>query len=154
MAKADWAEDWKEEVCDMIAGGESVRELCRRKDPRIPSEKAIYRALELDGEFRQQYARARARQADSIFHETRTIADNVAEAHEAIGKARLRIDQRKWAAGKLSPKKYGTQNVNLSGEVNIDDATPQDEAEAIKANLPLVISILADLGYSVTGPEE
>lgn len=68
--------------------------------------------------------RAREAQADAIFDEILDIADDGSndwmERHdaeggsigwkengEAIGRSRLRIDARKWMAGKLRPKVYG-----------------------------------------------
>ena len=69
--------------------------------------------------FSEQYARAREIQADTLFDEILDIADestndktvnadgNEVVNHEAIQRARLRVDTRKWMAGKLKPKKYG-----------------------------------------------
>lgn len=73
--------------------------------------------------FRQQYARAREAQADALFDEMLDIADDGSNDwmerkrddgstdevlnHEHIQRSRLRIDARKWMAGKLRPKVYG-----------------------------------------------
>src|SRR5262249_9536395 len=72
--------------------------------------------------FREQYARAREAQADVLFDEILDIADNASndwmqandpnnpgwrQNSEAIRRSQLRIDTRKWMAGKLRPKKYG-----------------------------------------------
>lgn len=68
-----------------------------------------------------QYARAREVQADKLFDECLTIADQydaTAEKLEGgtdhINRARLRIDTRKWMAGKLRPKVYGDK-LELAG---------------------------------------
>jgi hypothetical protein len=61
-------------------------------------------------EFLERYAYARERQAEYFGDETKEIADNCEETPEAINKARLRIDQRKWFASKLAPKKYGDKS--------------------------------------------
>jgi len=45
-------------------------------------------------------------QADYLFDECLDIADGAKDLVE-IQRARLRIDARKWMAGKLAPKKYG-----------------------------------------------
>jgi hypothetical protein len=74
-------------------------------------------------EFAAQYARAREAQADAIFDEILDIADDgsndwmerrredgsVDEVfnHEHVTRSKLRIDARKWMAGKLRPKVYG-----------------------------------------------
>ena len=69
--------------------------------------------------FRDQYAHARDMQADALFDEALEIADDVSGDwstdkdgkkvldHEHIQRSRLRVDTRKWAAGKLAPKRYG-----------------------------------------------
>ena len=70
-------------------------------------------------EFRDQYAHARAMQADRLFDEAIEIADDASADwvetddgkkvlnHEHVQRSRLRVDTRKWAAGKLAPKRYG-----------------------------------------------
>ncbi len=66
-----------------------------------------------------QYARAREMQADALFDEALAIADDGSGDwavdkdgkktldHEHVQRSRLRVDTRKWAAGKLAPKRYG-----------------------------------------------
>ncbi len=58
-------------------------------------------------------------QADALFDEALEIADDVSGDwstdkdgkkvldHENIQRSRLRVDTRKWAAGKMAPKRYG-----------------------------------------------
>ncbi len=58
-------------------------------------------------------------QADALFDEALEIADDASGDwavdkdgkktldHENIQRSRLRVDTRKWAAGKLAPKRYG-----------------------------------------------
>jgi hypothetical protein len=70
-------------------------------------------------EFSQQYTRAKAEQADTLIEEILDIADctkfdktidengKVITDHEHITRSRLRVDTRKWVAGKMKPKKYG-----------------------------------------------
>ncbi len=67
-------------------------------------------------ELRDQYVRARAKQADTfaemILEEARTAKD------AQLG--RLRMDALKWAASKIAPKKYGDKvEVEHAGEVDI-----------------------------------
>ena len=90
-------------VCARIAGGESLRTICEDKD--LPDRDTINRWLNTDndGALCGQYARAREEQADFYADEIVTIADTEPDA--AI--ARVRIDARKWYAGKLRPKVYG-----------------------------------------------
>ena len=70
-------------------------------------------------DFREKYALARARQADAFFDQAVMIADNAQGDwvtdehgqrvfnHEHVQRSRLRVDTRKWAAARLSPRKYG-----------------------------------------------
>ncbi len=70
-------------------------------------------------DFSEQYARARDLQADKLFDEALEIADETSDDwirtedgkkildHEHVQRSRLRVDTRKWAAGKLAPKRYG-----------------------------------------------
>ncbi len=70
-------------------------------------------------DFSEQYARARDLQADMLFDEALEIADETLGDwittedekkvldHEHVQRSRLRVDTRKWAAGKLAPKRYG-----------------------------------------------
>ena len=73
------------------------------------------------------YARAREAQADAIFDEIIDIADNAQNDWmerngerggsgyelngEHIQRSRVRIDARKWMAGKLRPKVYGDKAI-------------------------------------------
>jgi hypothetical protein len=103
----------------------------------MPDQRTIYRWLEAHEQFRQQYARAREIQADTLFDEMLDIADDarndwmkrnhgeddpgwVANG-EHIQRSRLRIESRKWMAGKLKPKVYGEK---IEHEVGSDPNKP------------------------------
>ena len=90
-------------VCERIAGGESLRTICKDKD--LPTARGVLKWLNADGNDAavQQYAQAREEQADHYAEEIITIADTETDA--AI--ARVRVDARKWVASKLKPKRYG-----------------------------------------------
>lgn len=113
-----------DEICERIANGESLRKICLGE--HMPSQAAVFRWLGDDRYviFREQYARARLAQADLIFDEIIDIADDGSndwmERHddqggnigwkengESINRSKIRIDARKWMAGKLRPKVYG-----------------------------------------------
>lgn len=102
-----------DQICDRISDGESLRSICRNKD--MPSTTSVMNWLNKDAALVEQYARAKNAQADTIFDECLHIAD-MASADE-IQQARLRIDTRKWMAGKLRPKKYGERNVVEMGGI-------------------------------------
>lgn len=107
-------------ICERIADGESLRAICR--DPSLPDRSTVFRWLanEENEGFRDQYARAREAQADALFEDILEIADDKSQDVKIVGederevcntefvqRARLRVDARKWMAGRLAPKKYG-----------------------------------------------
>lgn len=110
------------ELLERIADGESLRAICR--DDHMPDKATVFRWLADDADLRDQYARARETQADSIFDEIIEIADDARNDWmerqgpdgqgvgwqlngDHVQRSRLRIDARKWMAGKLRPKVYG-----------------------------------------------
>ncbi len=124
-------------ICERIAMGESLREICR--DDEMPARQTVMNWLllaesdEEKGVFLVQYMRAREAQAESIFDEILEIADDASNDwmerklpsgetvevvnQEHIQRSRLRIDSRKWMAGKLQPKRYGDRiDVTSGGE--------------------------------------
>jgi hypothetical protein len=128
-----YAQDMADTICERIANGESLRSIC--DDDGFPDKATVFRWLSFNDDFRDQYARAREAQADAIFDDILTIADdgqndwmekkdaegeNIGwrENGEAIRRSQLRIDARKWMAGKLKPKKYGEKlDLNVSGSL-------------------------------------
>ena len=70
-------------------------------------------------DFSEQYACAREAQADALFDDCIDIADTA--TLEEVQQARLRIDTRKWMAGKLKPKKYSDK---ITQEITGKDGAP------------------------------
>lgn len=117
-------------ICDRLADGESLRSICI--DEALPHMSTVCRWLRIHAEFREQYALAREGQADALFDEMLDIADDGSndwmekrdadgnnigwrENGEALQRSKLRVDTRKWMAGKLRPKKYGDKTI-LGGD--------------------------------------
>lgn len=110
------------EICDRIASGESLKAICRDEHlPSYPTVVGWYVHDENPG-FATLYARARKAQAELFIDELPEIADNgtndwMANNNpnslgwqvngEHTQRTRLRIDTRKWLAGKMIPKIYG-----------------------------------------------
>ena len=106
-------------ICRRLAEGETLRAICR--DGAMPDKSTVLRWLgdKTKIEFRDQYAHARDMQADALFDEALEIADDAAGDwstdkdgkkvldHEHVQRSRLPVDTRKWAAGKMAPKRYG-----------------------------------------------
>jgi hypothetical protein len=105
-----------EDICTGIAMGKSARSMCEEVGI---SQKTLWNWLAEDADFLQQYIRAKEFCADTLFDEIIEIADDRAEDwcdgekggriidYEVVNRSRLRVDARKWCAGKLAPKKYG-----------------------------------------------
>lgn len=110
-----------QEICERIAGGESLRNICA--GPRMPNQSTVLRWLfkvdeseELTA-FLRAYRLARDCQAELIADEIIDIADEATDRDTAAA-AQVRIAARKWIAAKLLPKKYGdTQKIEHGGKV-------------------------------------
>lgn len=89
-------------ICERLADGESLRSIC--SDDEFPAKSTVFKWLATNSAFADQYARARETQADSLADDIVDIADN---AKFDANDKRVRIDARKWLAGKLRPKVYG-----------------------------------------------
>ena len=118
------------QICDMIESGMTLNAICQLPD--IPSIPTVYKWLDNNPDFFQEYARARSKQADTFADMVMTEAFN---SHDAqIG--RLRIDALKWTASKLAPKKYGDKvEVEQTGSTNfkISFAVPErDTRDSLK----------------------
>ena len=114
-----------DEICAWIADGGSLLQWCKDNDR---SYGVIMRYLSSNKVFSDNYARAREDQAHKLAEEILQIADdglndsyvdengNKRTDQDVIARSRLRVDARKWYAGKVAPKKYGDfQRTELSG---------------------------------------
>lgn len=108
-----------DKVCELISQGYSLRAIAKHEGMPSPALVCKWLSEEVNAAFREQYARAREAQADVLFDEILEIADSqegdliIKEDgteivnHDVIARAKLRVDARKWMAGKLRPKVYG-----------------------------------------------
>jgi hypothetical protein len=134
------------QICVYLAEGLSLRGV--EKQPGMPAKSTVLKWL-LEGEaykahgeqahekaiFVDQYARAREVQADVLADETLDIADESTydtttdeNGREIVNtnhiqRDRLRVDTRKWLAGKLRPKKYG-EKLETKSEVSGPNGAP------------------------------
>lgn len=127
---AEFSHELFDAICERIADGESLRAIC--SDADMPNKATVFRWLANDKSLSDQYARARESQADALFDEILDIADDARNDWmarngdddsayslngEHVQRTRLRIDARKWMAGKLRPKVYG-EKLELSGNAD------------------------------------
>ena len=99
-------------ICDRIAEGESLRDICACDD--MPGRTAVLKWLANDAEFASQYARAREAQGDVM--DDMIMAEALSCDASNAAAARVRIDAFKWRAGKLKPKVYG-EKVEHTGTI-------------------------------------
>jgi hypothetical protein len=122
-----------DKICLLIADGLSLRTISKKKG--FPVNSTIYKWLDANKEFAEQYARARDRQADFYAAQVIELADKCrvgkktretkdgtfTETGDMVERSRLQIDARKWYAGKLAPKKYGDKVALVGGDGEKDE---------------------------------
>lgn len=129
---SSFTQELADEICDRIMVGEPVRQIALLE--HMPAEGTIYRWLANIPAFQEQYTRAKEAQAERFAEELLEIADNgtndwierenertgeryLVQNTEAVARSKLRVDTRKWAMGKMKPKKYGDHiDVTSGGE--------------------------------------
>lgn len=112
---SDYTQDLADSICDELSEGKSLRTVCLSEE--MPSKTTVFKWLRTHQEFADQYARAKQEGTDAWAEELHEIGDDVPEEKEAINKARLRIDTRKWLMSKMKPKKYGEKlDLTTDGE--------------------------------------
>lgn len=117
----------QDRICQGLVFGRSLKSILD-EDQDMPPRQTVYNWLQDDAAFFDNYTRAREAQADYFADEIATIADNEPDPN----KARVRIDARKWAAGKLKPKVYGDK-LDITGDLNIK--LPDEQVESRLAHL-------------------
>lgn len=118
--KPKYTQKDREAVIARIAEGESLRAVCR--DEGTPSVPQFLKWVSEDAALAEQYARAMEQRADAVFDELLEIADDGTNDWmerngeddegwklngEHVQRSKLRVDARKWALARMSPKKYG-----------------------------------------------
>lgn len=131
-----------EAICERIAQGETLREMCREEG--MPRWRQVYRWIAEDDEkpveerknLRTRFMRARDEGFDAIAEETLRIADDARNDWmekydkdgnnigwqlngEHVQRSKLRIETRLKLLAKWSPNKYGESvNLNHGGQVD------------------------------------
>ena len=116
---AEFSQELFDTICERIADGESLRSICR--DDAMPALSTAFKWLDEKPGLSDQYARACEVRQAHLFDEIIDIADTpvVGEKRKTtkdgveivegdmIEHRRLQIEARKWALGRMNPKKYG-----------------------------------------------
>ena len=106
-----------DELCDRIASGRGIVEVC--SDPDMPHDTTVYRHMAKNPEFAARIARAREAQQEA--EPDRIVQMAEAATAEDWQVVKLRIWARQWRAAKLAPKKYGEK---ITAEVSGKDGGP------------------------------
>ena len=108
-----YTDEIADDICERLANGESLRRICLT--PNYPRQATVFRWIAANDKFREQYARAREAQADTLADEIIDIADGKRAEYEGgeadVQRDRLAMDARKWVAAKLKPKVYGEKQL-------------------------------------------
>ena len=142
-------------ICELMANGDSLRDICLLDN--MPNRSTVARWLAASTQFRDQYAHACEMRQEELFDQIIDIADTPQIGTKSVSKAsgieisegdmiehrRLQVEARKWALGKMAPKKYGDkQTTELTGadggpiKVQTAAALTDDQLAAIAAGKP------------------
>lgn len=130
----EYTQELADKVCEFLMDGYSLRKI--EAVEGMPKRLTILKWLRENESFQTQYAHAREEQADCLADEILDIADNSVLPSDD---RRVKIDTRKWYAGKLKPKKYGEKqqvdmDVTSKGE-SINPAVSRLSELAAKINV-------------------
>lgn len=139
-----YSQEIADKICARLAEGESLRSICAEED--MPGRRTVFDWLEANADFRTKYARAREFQAETLVDEMQDIADDARNDYmekfdkdgvsigyqingEAVARSKIRLEQRRWYAEKLLPKKYGPKldvkvDANVQGMVSYQANIP------------------------------
>jgi len=108
-AHSKFSQKLVDEICELIAGGMSLRNVCKR--PGMPSRETVCQWLNHREEFRKAYSAAYVAQADSIEEEMAEIEGRLMRAKNPIDaqRAKVALSSMQWRAERRAPKKYGTK---------------------------------------------
>lgn len=101
-----FSEDLADRICTLIGNGKSLRQISRIRG--MPDVGTILRwSKRMPEGFGQQYREAMAARAFHLGEEVVEIADAAKLGADDLRKAGLRIESRKWMAGRMDPKTFG-----------------------------------------------
>lgn len=124
------------EICDVISStSKGTKRLCA-EHPHWPCQDTLFTWIKSYPEFSEQYARAKKCQVNLLVDEILDIADDTSQDQiitdhgevmlnsQAVSRAKLKIDTRKWLACKLIPRVYGNKieenEIELNSRLNTE----------------------------------
>lgn len=157
---AEATEQYRQRIMDIVCAAiatsnKGLKRICdaaKQTDPNFPHKCTIMDWLRDSEELSNQYARAKALQADFLVDEIIEIADDDSQDelfvggddesgegarrvanNEFIQRSRLKVDARKWVASKLAPKKYGDKQI-IAGDPDNPLLVSRVERVIVKPN--------------------
>ena len=124
-------------ICDKLTEGMSVRKMCKMDG--FPNPSTIYVWIDRFPEFAERYARAREAATEDMLEDILEIAD---DAELDVQEKRVRIDTRKWAMGKLKPKKYGEKTTHEVGNKEGETLKVDNSVDTVALTLLLADALL------------
>ena len=124
-------------ICDKLTEGMSVRKMCKMDG--FPNPSTIYVWIDRFPEFAERYARAREAATEDMLEDILEIAD---DADLDVQEKRVRIDTRKWAMGKLKPKKYGEKTTHEVGNKEGETLKVDNSVDTVALTLLLADALL------------
>lgn len=125
--KFDYTEAKAKKILDKLAKGMTLNKICQADD--MPDRHTVINWTRHFPEFYKKYCQARNDGIDAMAEEIIDIADDsgldikqdengkwVVDG-EAVSRARVRVDTRKWYACKLAPKKYGDRIIHENADL-------------------------------------
>ena len=134
-----YTEEMADRICDKLTEGVSLRKLCMQDD--FPAASTVYVWLDRFPEFAERYARAREAATEDMLEEMLEIAD---DPKIDTQEKRVRIDTRKWAMGKLKPKKYGDKQTHEIGNKDGETLKVDSNIDTVALTLRLAKALRAE----------
>jgi hypothetical protein len=125
-----WTAELEDAICNAIAITPKGLEHICSANPDFPCADKIYERRRESQEFGEKYTRAKADQVMVLADQIIEIADYARNDtlenddggqlvnREIVERSKIRIDARKWLAGKLAPKIFGDK-LTHEGEIGI-----------------------------------
>jgi len=115
-------------IIDRISLDEGLAEICRSEG--MPTETTVYRWLQTDDEFREDYVRARENQGHTVADKMGDLRKKVLSGEVPPDVARVAADLMKWEAGKRAAKYYGDAMLHKHADAD-GEKIPLGEVESI-----------------------
>lgn len=125
-----YTQELADSLCEALVESDfGLEQVCDGND-KFPSARTVFRWVENNEEFRQQYVRAKASQAEVQAY--RGLKEALGATDAQLG--RLKWDARRWAASKLGPRAWGDKlDIEHSGSVSMSPELRQAEIDRLIA---------------------